>query len=45
MANIIDNMFGSVNSMLGFIEHPFQSMLLFIGGILLMIIIYKILVA
>ncbi len=45
MANVIDNMFGNVNGILGFISHPGQSIMLFVGGILLLIIIYKILVA
>ena len=41
---ILDNMFSGVNSWLNFMEHPMQSIMIFIGGILLLVIVYKILV-
>ena len=43
--NILDNALGSVTSVLGFVEHPFQSIMILVGGIMLMVIVYKILVA
>ncbi len=43
MANILDNVLGSATGLLDFMSHPFQSIILFAGGIILVVIVYKIL--
>ena len=51
---LVDNIFngsgngsllGGAGGLLGFMTHPFQSIMLLVGGIILLVILYKILVA
>jgi hypothetical protein len=45
MEGLFGGLFGDVGGLLSFASHPVESIMLFIGGIILMVIVYKIIVS
>lgn len=44
LGNLIGGATGDIGGILDFMSHPMESILFFIGGIMLLVVVYKILV-
>ena len=42
LGNLLGGVTGGATSFFGFLSHPFENILFFIGGIMLLVIVYKI---